>query len=312
MLAFPIELSPVAVALSGAVSYGGGDFLGGRAAVRLSPSGAVAIAQCTAMILTVQVFLGGSSEFNGQHVAVSGIIAGIAYAIGIMFLYQGIAMGRIAVVVPVCGVMGILVPLLGDVLLGRPLSVTELLGIGICALAIVLVSKAIDTPDDGHTRHFSFRIGAISGVGYGSADLMLGAMSTEDSAASLMVARTVAALISIGLICAAIIKARGFGSDNSEYAGIAGGLAWVQRPNIIDMVPYIALAMVAGVLDTIGHMSYVHVATQGGSMAVASALVALFPAVVVALAVLFLRERIQSNQYLGLIASLFGIVVLSI
>jgi drug/metabolite transporter (DMT)-like permease len=312
MLAIPLELSPVLVAVAGAASYGSGDFLGGRAATRLSPSGAVAIAQCTAMAFAVQTFFSGQFAFSGQDVAASGMVAGIAYAIGLMYLYQGIAQGRVAVVAPVCGVVGILVPLIGDLMFGRDISSTQVLGIGICAAAIVLLSHTTDSVQDGRARHFSFRVGAISGMGYGTADMTLGLMAPEDAAASFMVARTVAALISIALICLAMARARRFWKEDAHPASIAGGLAWVQRPHLAAMAPFIVLAMLAGIFDAIGHMSYVHVATQGGSMAVTAALIALFPAVVIGLAVVFLNERILPGQYWGLAASLAGILVLSI
>jgi drug/metabolite transporter (DMT)-like permease len=263
------------------------------------------------MVVAVQTFLAGPSGMGGDYIAASGSGAGVAYAIGLMFLYQGIALGRVAVVVPVCGVVGILVPLLGDLFLDRPISATQFLGIAVCAFAIVLLSRTTDAPSFGHSRHFSFRTGFISGMGYGTADLILGILAPEDSAASFMVARSVAALIAISMIFLSILRAGAMGAGSGGQSNVAGGLAWVQRPHLASMAPFIALGMIAGCLDTVGHMSYVHVATQGGSMAVAAALVALFPAVVVALAVVFLRERIFPGQYMGLAASLLGILTLS-
>lgn len=315
----PFELSAIAVALMGALAYGSGDFMGGRAAVRLSPSGAVALAQTAAMVVAAQVFVAGAGNFAANAVLLPGLIGGMAYALGLLFLYQGIALGRIGVVAPVCGIVGILVPMLGDFALSRHISATQFQGIGICALAIVLLAGTPERPAIGADRWFSLRTGFLSGMGYGTADLCLGMMAPEDGAATLLVARAVAASIAVALLLRAFALAGGFGpATASATAGAAAvkrrppvALAWLKPPRLMIMLPAAALAVVAGILDAIGHMSYVHVATQG-SMAVASALVALFPAVVVVLAVVILRERILGLQYLGLAASVGGVAMLSL
>jgi hypothetical protein len=99
--------STILVALLGAFAYGCGDFMGGRAAVRLSPSGAVPLAQCAAALVTVQAFMNGGGGFLSPHVVASGPLGGAAYLIGLMNLYQGIAFARIAIVVPISGLVGI-------------------------------------------------------------------------------------------------------------------------------------------------------------------------------------------------------------
>lgn len=311
----PFELSAVAVALMGALAYGSGDFMGGRAAVRLSPSGAVALAQTAAMVVAAQVFFTGSGDFAASAVLLPGLFGGMAYALGLLFLYQGIAHGRIGVVAPVCGIVGILVPMLGDLALSRHISPTQFQGIGICALAIVLLAGTPERTAIGTDRWFSLRTGFLSGMGYGTADLCLGMMAPEDGVAALLVARAVAATIAVALLLRAFVLAGGFGPASAGAAACTSGqpvaLAWLKPPRLMMMLPAAALAVVAGIFDAIGHMSYVHVATQG-SMAVASALVALFPAVVVVLAVVVLRERILGLQYLGLAASAGGVAMLSI
>jgi drug/metabolite transporter (DMT)-like permease len=307
-----LELSVVTVALLGAVAYGSGDFMGGRAALRLSPSGAVAIAQCVAMLVTIQVFLEGGARVPGIGVVSVSVVGGVAYAAGLLFLYQGIAHGRVGVVAPVCGVVGILVPLSGDITLERHIGAAQFAGIAVCACAIVLLSGTPEPARSGLPRHYSLRLGVLSGMGYGTADLCLGILKPQDGDGGLMIARTVAAGIAIGLLVRAFLRERTVArSDTPPEAAVAvQRLAWVRRPHWMAMLPAAALAGVAGVFDSLGHMSYVHVATQG-SMAVASALVALFPAVVVVLAVVILRERIVGLQYAGLAASAAGVLVMS-
>jgi drug/metabolite transporter (DMT)-like permease len=308
----PFETSMILVALLGASAYGCGDFMGGRAAVRLSPSGAVALAQCAAMGVTVQAFLNGSGGLSAPDVIGPGLLGGAAYAIGLLLLYQGIAFGRIGVVAPVCGVVGILVPLAGDLVLARHIGVAQMTGILICCLAVVLLSVTREAPQSGVPPYFSLRLGVLSGIGYGTADLCLGMMEPEDGPAALMVARSVATLIAVSLLGFAAIRAGGFGRADAPVAGppIPLRLAWVRPPRLRAMMPPATLAIFAGVFDSIGHMSYVHLATNG-SMAVAAALVALYPMVLVVRAVVVLKERIIGAQYLGLLACAAGVAAIS-
>jgi drug/metabolite transporter (DMT)-like permease len=72
-----------------------------------------------------------------------------------------------------------------------------------------------------------------------------------------------------------------------------------------------ALAAIAGLLDALGHAGYVHAATRG-SMGIAAALVATFPAVTVLLAAIFLRERVTRLQLVGFGFGAGGIIFISV
>ena len=70
------------------------------------------------------------------------------------------------------------------------------------------------------------------------------------------------------------------------------------------------LCVLAGVLDCLGQLGYVLSATHG-KISVAAALVAMYPAVSVGLAVWLLKERIGPTQLAGLLATFVSIVLLS-
>ena len=293
-----IEVPAMSVALFGAVAYGGGDFMGGRAALRLSAPGAVAIAQCIAMLVAVQALMVGQMPVAFETALLPGLLGGLAYAIGLLRLYQGIAHGRIGVVAPVCGVVGILVPMLGDFALSREITANQFGGIALCAIAIVMLSATRELDDTATDGPSSFRLGVESGLGYGAADLCLGMVEPQDGLAALTIARSVAAFIAVALLVEALRRSPFAHGRRSARGG-------VNRMFVLAC----ALAACAGIFDSLGHMSYVHVATQG-SMAVASAVVALFPAVVVMLAVVVLRETISGLQWFGLGASMAGITLI--
>ena len=229
-----------------------------------------------------------------------------------LFLYQGLAIGRIGVVAPVCGVFSILVPLSGDLGLGRHIEPIQFVGIAICAMAVVLLATTPEVTVAGLPSRFSFRVGVMSGIGYGVADVCLGMMAMEDGASALLVVRSIAALIALSLLLLAIVRAGRFWATNTDIVQVSTplSLAWVRPPRLVVMLPSVVLAASAGIFDAMGQMSYVHAATRG-SMAVAASLVALFPAVVVVLAVVVLREKVVFKQYLGLAAGACGVLIIS-
>jgi drug/metabolite transporter (DMT)-like permease len=71
------------------------------------------------------------------------------------------------------------------------------------------------------------------------------------------------------------------------------------------------LLAVAGLLDFSAYLAFnVSLSTQ--YVSVASAIVATAPAITIALAYFFLKERIVANQKLGIIAILVGLVLISV
>jgi len=84
----------------------------------------------------------------------------------------------------------------------------------------------------------------------------------------------------------------------------------MQAPSILaspGLVTSVVLAAMAGALDTLGHIGYVHAATHG-SMGVAAALVAVFPGIAVLLAALVFRERVTHAQLVGFARGIAGIL----
>jgi uncharacterized membrane protein len=308
-----LQLGAVSAALIGALAYGTGDFLGGRAALRLSASGAVAIAQTVAMLFMIQQFQREGAALPTGGDWYPSLLGGVAYAFGLLLLYQGLAFGRIGIVAPLCGLVGIVIPLLGDIVLERAISQSQLLGIGLCALAAILIAWLPPALEEGGPVAWSVKVGVMSGLGYGTADLCLGSMTPETATGALLVTRSVAALIAVSVVLllvmpgrtvrlAAMAETTAIGPDGS----IAG---WWPKARLLQQG--CLLAAIAGVLDTIGHMGYVNAAVQG-SMGVAAAIVALFPAVSVLLAVIILKERISRLQATGFALGIAAIWVVSL
>jgi len=303
-------------AVLGAFAYGSGDFLGGCASRRLTTFQTVAIAQIVAAAFMAQNVALSGARLPTDQLAWTSLLAGLAYVIGIYSLYDGLARGRIAIVASICGLLSILIPLAGDVALSRGITGNQMAGMVFCVAAALLVITAGKAGEGTSSIGWSVRAGITGGIGFGVSDLCLGSMSPEMAAGALFVTRGVAAAIAlavaltVSLRLLACIAAQAPAPQALPLAG--GPVAW---PRSIVAAPGLAagigLAMTAGLLDTLGHVGYLHAATRG-SMAVASALVAVFPGVTVLLATILLRERITRGQLCGLAFGAGGIVLISV
>ncbi len=308
-----LEIGILSAALIGALAYGTGDFLGGRAALRLSAAGAVAVAQTVAVMFMIQQF-----QHEGAALPTGGdwypsLFGGVAYAFGLLMLYQGLAFGRIGIVAPLCGLVGIVIPLLGDVVLERAIGPSQLLGIGLCAAAALLIAWQPSSPEAGGPAGWSVKVGTMGGLGYGTADLCLGMMTTETATGALLVTRSVAAVIAVSVVLLLVVPRRTVRlaalSDVSTEGSGWSVVAWWARNRALQTGCLLGAS--AGLLDTVGHIGYVTAAVQG-SMGVAAAVVALCPAVSVLLAVVILDERITPLQATGFALGIAAIWVVSL
>ena len=86
----------------GAVAYGTGDFVGGFASRRLTTFSVVAIAQAVAVVLLLQYAVLDSGPFSLGVQNWVCVFAGLAYAAGVIVIYEGLAHGRVAIVYGTC------------------------------------------------------------------------------------------------------------------------------------------------------------------------------------------------------------------
>jgi drug/metabolite transporter (DMT)-like permease len=88
-------------------------------------------------------------------------------------------------------------------------------------------------------------------------------------------------------------------------------IALIARQRIMPQRSLWPLASLGGILDVSGNVFFV-LAGQVGRLDVAAVLVSLYPASTVMLAAMFLKERINRTQSLGVLAALLAIVLMSI
>jgi uncharacterized membrane protein len=210
------------------------------------------------------------------------------------------AHGRVSVIAPVAGVVGIAVPVIADIGFIEMAEPADCAGIAMAIVAIILFSQSSTEEKDRAQTSFSIRFGFISGMGYGLADLFLGLMTTDTAEGGLAAARMTGASLAFSLLLVVWVR-------NSLRSPIA--MAMVAWPGRNAWLPTwdaklslgLLLCALAGFLDCIGQLGYLS-ATQG-QISVAAALVAMYPAISVGLAVWLLKERIGPTQWAGLAAT---------
>ncbi|MCW2755635.1 MAG: protein of unknown function transrane [Marmoricola sp.] len=273
----------VVLSLIAAACYGLADFVGGVSSRRSSVwpvgllacggglVGSIGIALCTHGAPT-------STDFAWA------LLAGAGGGIGTVFLYRGLATGRMGVVAPVSGVGAVLLPLLAGLLGGERPSAIAWLGILIAFPGIWFVSREEASTSSGPTS--GLLDGVLAGLGFGLSFAALGQVRSSAGYWPLVAMETIA-VISIAAAALAL------GGDlRPRTRADLGGL-------------------VAGALSCVALVCFL-VANAHGLLSVVGVLTALYPAFTVLLAVGTLGERVHRTQAFGLAFCAAAVTLISL
>jgi drug/metabolite transporter (DMT)-like permease len=269
----------VLLALLSALSYGTSDFLAGLMSRRASVFVVALTTQSTATVLT-WIALPWAAKPLTSSALLWGTLAGAGAWAGTLFLYRGLALGRMSVVGPLSAVVTAAGSAITGVILGDRPTVLEVAGIATACVAVGLVS--IDRSGPGHARRIGvssgFLEGALAGAGF---TLLFVALNRAGSSAGLwpVALSQVSSLVLVAVLAAAL--------------SLAG------RIRIGPVSQIWKGAVPAGVLGGIATGAY-FVATQLGILTISAVLASLYPAATVVLAVMVLRERLHPLQGIGL------------
>lgn len=280
---------PFFLALLSAVTYGAADFFGGMAARRATTIAVVIVSQAAglAMLLIALPLLPG--------IVVTprdlwwGAAAGFAGGVGVALLYRGLAIGPMSLVAPVTAVCAVAVPVTVGLAFGERLTTVALAGIGLAAVAIVLLGQ--EQPRTNVTavaavgsRRAAIALALSSGIAVG---LFLVALERTSQAAGLG-PLVPARLVSISLF-------------------LALGLA-TRQPVLVPR-SVMGIAILGGGLDMLANALYM-IAVQQGPLSVIATLASLYPASTVILARVIYHERSSRLQLIGIVCAIVAIVLI--
>ncbi|WP_250006254.1 EamA family transporter [Actinoplanes sp. M2I2] len=278
----------ILLALSSALAYGAADLLGGVGSRRHSSWQIVLVGQAAgALVMLLAGLMRPGNPAPGDFAWA--LLAGVGSATGSIFLFRGLARGRMGLVAPISAVGAAVLPVLVGVALGdRP---GWLAGVGVLAAlpGIWLVSRDTTSDRPAGTRE-ALLDGAIAGVGFGVLFVALAQISADAGMLPLAANQLVGAILTM-------VAAAGLRQPWRPRRGMGAGVAgW---------------GGASGVLGASGTLAFI-LATGTTSLAIAAVLASLYPAVTVLLAAGVLGERIGTAQRTGIGICLLAVATLAL
>lgn len=285
----------ILLGLAAALTYGAGDFVGGLVSRRAPLFSVVLLSQVagTALLLVAVPFFVESGP-TASAVAWGGA-SGAAGATGVLFLYKGLAAGRMSVVAPITSVEAAVVPVVWGLAAGERPAIVALVGVVVALAAVVLVAgfdpgEAAGEDGSGSTERGGrlapgVAEALIAGVAFGAFFVLLDGAGDETGLWPLVGGRTASLTILTILVLA-----------RRERISAAPGTR----------VPIVA----AGVLDVAANLLYL-LATREGLLSIVAVLTSLYPASTILLARIVLGERMGRLQVAGLVLAAAGVVMMT-
>jgi len=277
------ELAVILLGLVSAASWGAADFSGGVATKRTNVYSVIIFSQ-----LVGAGFLIGLAVLLSAHIPAPdeiklGSIAGISGAIGLIFLYRGLAGGSMAIVAPIAALVTAIIPVFFGIFNEGLPSVLQLLGFFLALTGVWLLSKT-GSKSKINVREISYPL--IAGFFFGLFFILIDQLSGNAILWPLAAARIASVVVMIVI-------------------------ALTMRVRELPAVPQFPIIALAGLLDVGGNVFFA-LATTIGRLDIAAVLASLYPASTVLLANTILKERLTIWQWLGISLALVAVVLISL
>jgi drug/metabolite transporter (DMT)-like permease len=273
------------LALSGALLWGVGDFLGGIASRRISVLTVLAVSQGIGLAGLVAWIAVADDPFPGLVELLPGAAAGAAGLIGLGALYRGLAIGTMGIVAPISAA-GPVVPLAVDAARGIVPAPLQWLGVALVLGGIATLSLERPAGDSRHRLAEGAGLAIVAAVGFGAFFVGIDASADESVPWAVGAARFVAVAVALAAVAVMAVPLRPPASLLPALVGV-------------------------GVFDTGANVS-IAVATTEGAVGIVAILSALYPVVTVLLARLLLRERLSPVRRLAAVAALTGAALVAV
>lgn len=261
---------------------GSADFFAGIAAKRSSPYAVAAWSQWAGIpvIAVVAMIFGGEIIFND---ALLGLLAGTGSVLGVIVMYRGFSVASVGVVATIAATFGAMLPIVVGLATGERPSMIVAIGLGFGVLSVALIGYI---PGQAHLSVTGVLHGIVAGSGFAAMVVAYAATSEESGLTPAVTGRVGAAVLATMAML------------------ILGTPRRLERSAVTSTV-------LAGSLAALG-MGFFVVASQRGELVIVGVAIAMFPAVTVVLAALFLHERLARSQWFGLALAVSAVAMISI
>jgi drug/metabolite transporter (DMT)-like permease len=296
----------ILLGLTGAFSWGAADFAARFASRRVGAYRTLFFMQFfgfLALSAYLKWTIGFSTVAPGWHPWAMAIAAGILNMVGSLALYHSFEVGTMSIVGPVSSSYPALTVAL-SLLSGERIHALRASGLAVTLVGVILAATSFapqaesatagsETATDGETAHAHLSKGVgwaiFAALGFGVMFWFLGfhVVPLVGSAVSVWVMR-LTALVSLAVVAAPV---------GQSIRLPRGGVWW--------------LLLAVGVLDTAAFVAN-NAGLSTGQVSVVSVLASLYGAVTVLLSWIFLRERLERSQWLGIVLIFAGVVMVSL
>ncbi len=272
--------------LGAALGWGAGDFTGGLASRKTGAYRAVFYASVIGAVFILAVALFSGEPLPEKYSIIMAGIAGMAGALGLLLLYQSMTLGLMSIAAPVSALLAAVLPVIVSMFTEGLPKFTTILGFGFALFAVWMVSQGENGVTNIFTHLSDLRLPLLAGIGFGSYFIVMHEATRVSTLWPMVFSRS-AGILLIGMV---LLFRR-------ESWKVTSG-AWTM----------IALN---GILDVTGNIFFI-LAGQSGRLDVASVLSSLFPGTTVVLAWIFLKERLNRSQWIGIGSALIAIILMTI
>jgi drug/metabolite transporter (DMT)-like permease len=224
-----------------------------------------------------------------------GILAGVLNTSATLALYRSFEIGKLSIVAPISACYPVLTMLL-SALTGERLTPLRLFGLTLTIAGVIVVARGEQEPSDANPiedeapgkKRLGVGWAVFAAVGFGVMFWLLGlrVVPMLGSSPSVWLIR----LTSVVATAVVMVVAR-----QSMVLPLRRDAPWILGVGLLDTSAYV-----------FNNYGMLHEQTS-----VVSVLASLYGAVTVALAALFLREKVSASQWLGIVAIFIGIILIS-
>ena len=272
--------------LLSALSWGAGDFVGGIVSRRAGIYRAAFYGEGTGLIFLAIMLAFTREPLPAWSNLGWSALAGAVGAVGLLMLFRALAEGQMSVAAPVSALMAAILPVLVSALTEGLPEAVKYLGFALALAAIWLISRGDDHQKKLHLHLADLWLPLVSGVCFGIYFIVMHRASQTATVWPMVASRTAGTIVLF------------------FFAAARGQLSWPDK--------HTAPLVFLNSAGDIGGNTFYILAGQAGRLDVAAVLGSLYPGMTVLLAGLILHERLNWVQWVGIMAALGAILLMTI
>ena len=293
----------LALGMLAALGWGIGDFYGGVASRRWPPLLIVLGSMIIATLVLVSVLLLRGTTLNMTDDLAWALLSGAIGSMALLGFYHLLARGNMSVSAPLTALMATSVPVIFGIITSGLPGTTQIIGIGVALLAIVLIGYSRKENRGRDAQRSTLQIllqPIIVGTVFGFCLICLNQVRTTDVFAPLLSLR-------IAGLCTLTLSLLLRPATRRPILAL-----WQEREAAREnFAPGIKFMALIGISDMSATGAFI-LASQVSTLTIIAVLGSLYPAITVLLARFLDKETIYRNQLAGLVLCLAAITLISL